>query len=308
MQQPDGVSIIIPTHQGADRILSALDSISNQVFPDSLIEVIVIPNGPDDGTYRLVDAWKKRSGELAVVLTPPQPAGVSAARNTGLALATRQYITFLDDDDTFEPCYLERLYRYSEPNVVILGQLTEYSGSYEKLVTGENTVSRMRHRIGKASAPIYHFPWALGLNACKLIPAHIATSISYPDSLRSGEDVVYMSQLLKFSLTIRCAPSGDKCSYQRLLRQTSVSRQHESFDFSVRQRLDVVSHLISTIDALDSQDQKMAVQSLIYSQLKPAILYMQSKASNSEFEELQEMLTINNLTSRKEVRRLTSIL
>ena len=56
MQQPDGVSIIIPTHQGADRILSALDSISNQVFPDSLIEVIVIPNGPDDGTYRLVDA------------------------------------------------------------------------------------------------------------------------------------------------------------------------------------------------------------------------------------------------------------
>jgi glycosyltransferase involved in cell wall biosynthesis len=89
------LSIIIPTHRRPQYLPRAIDS-ALQSAPDRDVEVIVVPNGPDD-------SWKATAkfflNEPRVQWHPIQTAHACTARNRGLVLAKGRYVRFLDDDD-----------------------------------------------------------------------------------------------------------------------------------------------------------------------------------------------------------------
>lgn len=96
------VSVIIPSYNCAAFIKEALNSVINQsILPH---EIIVVDDGSTDDTEESV-----RSIETSLVRYVRQAnAGVSAARNLGLEIATGDFITFLDADDRWLPTMLER--------------------------------------------------------------------------------------------------------------------------------------------------------------------------------------------------------
>ena len=77
----------------------AVDSVLAQSFDD--FELIVIDDGSTDATPTEVEKYGSR---LRVVRT--EKRGVSAARNSGVALAVGRYIAFLDSDDLWKPSKL----------------------------------------------------------------------------------------------------------------------------------------------------------------------------------------------------------
>jgi glycosyltransferase involved in cell wall biosynthesis len=87
------VSIVIPLYNKADFILKTIASAASQIRVE--LEIIVIDDGSTDGGARLV----KIADLPCVRLIEQANAGVSRARNHGVALAEGKWIAFLDADD-----------------------------------------------------------------------------------------------------------------------------------------------------------------------------------------------------------------
>ncbi|MCR5206248.1 MAG: glycosyltransferase [Lachnospiraceae bacterium] len=92
------VSIIIPVYNVLPYLKESIDSAINQTYKD--IEIIIVDDGSDDGSESVCDMYKKDS---RVKVVHQKNQGLSSARNTGLDIATGDYIAFLDSDDIFLP-------------------------------------------------------------------------------------------------------------------------------------------------------------------------------------------------------------
>lgn len=95
---PLSVSIVIPTHQRAERVTAAVASVLAQAAVD--LEAIVVDDGSTDGTEAAIRA-AFQDPRLRYVWQPN--GGRSSARNHGLALARGPFVGFLDSDDQLEP-------------------------------------------------------------------------------------------------------------------------------------------------------------------------------------------------------------
>ena len=119
-------SVIIPLYNKAPYIRKALESVFAQTYTD--FELIIVDDGSMDGSAEiaeasLLEATRRHEAmrqendttpnriiaQLPYRLLKQQNAGVSAARNNGVAQASGEYIVFLDADDWWEPTYLERM-------------------------------------------------------------------------------------------------------------------------------------------------------------------------------------------------------
>jgi glycosyltransferase involved in cell wall biosynthesis len=92
---PNLVSIVIPTYNGARFIAQALDSILAQTHP--ALEIIVVDDGSADQTRAICDRYP------AVTYIYQSNQGVNAARNRGLRASQGQFLVFLDHDDRLLP-------------------------------------------------------------------------------------------------------------------------------------------------------------------------------------------------------------
>jgi glycosyltransferase involved in cell wall biosynthesis len=95
------ISIVIPVYNQAKYIAQAVESALAQTHPS--LEVVVVNDGSTDGTDEACAAFGDR-----IVYHRQANAGPSAARNTGLRLATGEAVVLLDGDDLLEPHWVER--------------------------------------------------------------------------------------------------------------------------------------------------------------------------------------------------------
>ena len=100
-------SVIIPLYNKAPYVHKALESVCAQTYRD--YELIVINDGSTDNSAIVADEYLKATDGIDYKIINQPNAGVSAARNAGVAQAHAEYIAFLDADDWWEPTYLERM-------------------------------------------------------------------------------------------------------------------------------------------------------------------------------------------------------
>jgi glycosyltransferase involved in cell wall biosynthesis len=97
------LSVVVPLYNGRDYIVDALRSLVGQTRRD--FEVIVVDDGSTDDAGDLVRDFAKNSGPDRPIITLQRQAnaGVSAARNRGIAATRAPYVGFLDADDLWAP-------------------------------------------------------------------------------------------------------------------------------------------------------------------------------------------------------------
>lgn len=93
------VSVIVPVFKVERYIQRCLDSICNQTYRN--LEIILIDDGSPDRSGEICDEYARKDKRIKVI--HKQNAGVSAARNDGLDIATGDFITFVDSDDYIAP-------------------------------------------------------------------------------------------------------------------------------------------------------------------------------------------------------------
>ena len=99
-------SVVIPLYNKAPYVKKALESVFAQTFRD--FELIVVDDGSTDDSLNVAKEVLDASG-IYHQLIHQDNAGVSTARNNGVASSNGDYICFLDADDWWAPNFLERM-------------------------------------------------------------------------------------------------------------------------------------------------------------------------------------------------------
>ena len=111
------ISIIVPTRLRNHLLPRALRSLLSQTWDD--FEILVVDDNPPQTRVSTAPALAALLRHPKVrVLTHEQPRNASAARNVGLRAACGEWVTYLDDDDAYQPAKLEKqLLKAQETNL-----------------------------------------------------------------------------------------------------------------------------------------------------------------------------------------------
>jgi glycosyltransferase involved in cell wall biosynthesis len=100
------VTVIIPTFKRPDYLPRAVDS-ALAGMPQGDVEVIVVPNGPDESWRQSLQTFQNNT---SIRVIPIKPANANIARNKGLSEARGDFVRFLDDDDYLIPEGVKKQY------------------------------------------------------------------------------------------------------------------------------------------------------------------------------------------------------
>jgi GT2 family glycosyltransferase len=101
------VSIVILTYNGAEYIISLLESLSEQTYPLNLVEILVIDNASADNTVNLIIEEYKS----VKIISLKENIGFGAGNNQGYLHAQHDLIVFLNQDTICHPDFLKVLVR-----------------------------------------------------------------------------------------------------------------------------------------------------------------------------------------------------
>ena len=100
------ISVIVPVYNVEKFLAQCLESLVLQTYKN--LEIIIVDDGSSDNSYKIYKKYAKSDSRIQII--KQKNAGVSAARNTGLASATGEYVHFIDSDDYIDIDYYEKIY------------------------------------------------------------------------------------------------------------------------------------------------------------------------------------------------------
>ena len=106
------VSIIVPVYNVEKYIDRCLDSIFSQTLKD--IEIILRDDESPDKCPQKCDEYAKKDPRVKVI--HKKNGGLGFARNSGLEVATGEFVAFLDSDDFIHSAMYETLYNVAKKN------------------------------------------------------------------------------------------------------------------------------------------------------------------------------------------------
>lgn len=182
----DKVSIIIPVYNTGKYVGRCIESVLNQTY--SNIEIIIVNDGSTDNSLEICRAYAERDKRIWVFDQPN--AGVSAARNYGLDLATGDYVLFVDSDDTIEPNMVEHLVKNLLENYADVSCC-----QYDKGYTFQGKATVVWNRDTVLQQFIIH-KQINGSLVNKLIKMDVIGSTRLNTSIRYGEDALFLWKVL----------------------------------------------------------------------------------------------------------------
>ena len=202
-------SVIIPLYNKAPYIRKALESVLAQTYTD--YEVIVVDDGSTDDSCAIADEFVRevmgnglwaideetnRQSPIAnrLMLLKQQNAGVSAARNNGVAQASGEYIAFLDADDWWEPTFLEKMAKLIED----YPEAGLYASNYMYYKPGKTRLTVNNIATGYFNYPkVYYEGGAMPVTSISVtIPRNVYDVMGgFPLSIKLGEDFLLWAKI-----------------------------------------------------------------------------------------------------------------
>lgn len=136
MKQKPFISIIIPTFNSQDTLLTCLESVLKQTFKD--FEILILDNISKDNTLSIAKSFN----DCRIKIFSEADKGIYDAMNKGIDLANGDWIFFLGSDDCFyKNTVLEKLLNFKcfTKNDVIYGNVisSRFNGKYAGEFTPE---------------------------------------------------------------------------------------------------------------------------------------------------------------------------
>jgi len=141
------VSVIIPTHNRAEFLYSAITSVLDQTYQD--VEIIVVDDASEDNTRRVIDHFHDNRIKY---FCHEKNKGEAGARNTGILNSKGEFIAFLDDDDEWLPEKLSLQVSLLDNNPKKFGLV--YTGYF---VIDKNSKNILSQRVPSKKGDVYNY-------------------------------------------------------------------------------------------------------------------------------------------------------
>ena len=221
------VSIIIPVYNtNQDYLENCINSILNQSF--CCFEVIVVDDGSADS---FIDSINKLADlDSRIKVYHQENKGASVARNTGIKYAVGEYITFVDSDDELTPYFLEMAYGIAEAkkaDIVYGFEIDSEKGIGDSVNDKGNRIWKPDDEWLKK----YHVGFIykegkkyLGRGpVARLIRTEIAQSVTFPEGILIGEDVIWNLALIPKA---KVKYATDAIWYNYIMRDSSRTHKY----------------------------------------------------------------------------------
>lgn len=191
------ISVIVPVYNVESLIERCVGSILRQTH--NQLEVIIVDDGSTDRSFEVCSRIAKDDSRVRLV--KQANGGVSAARNSGLALASGDFITFVDSDDWIDADFLEvllGLIKQTNADIALGGirhvdshfspQNFDGNGEFkdDRVLSREQALDSLCRR----SIPNQMTVWA------KLYRRHCIDGMRFPTARRLAEDEFMAHRLL----------------------------------------------------------------------------------------------------------------
>ena len=208
------VSIVVPIYNVEKYLDRCIQSLLAQTLKE--IEIILVDDESPDNCPQICDRYVAKYTYVKVV--HKKNDGLGQARNSGMEVATGEYIAFVDSDDFIDADMMERLYDeckehsldviYSEFNV------DEYPGfritlKPERLYTGREEIEQLRLDIVGAepnhrSSVKFQCSACKGLYSMKLLSEHHLQFHSERQYI--SEDMLFNLDVLYHAMQVKTVP------------------------------------------------------------------------------------------------------
>lgn len=91
------LSVVVAMYNVDKYINQCINSLLDQNLPAEVYEIILVDDGSTDKTYSIAKQYSDKNSNISLV--SQKNMGVSTARNSGLNIASGEYIYFVDSDD-----------------------------------------------------------------------------------------------------------------------------------------------------------------------------------------------------------------
>lgn len=217
------VSVVIPTYDRGDLVKRAIRSVLSQSF-DS-IELLVIDDHSPTPVREHLENTDIETDQLTIHRHSENMGG-NAARNTGIDLASGQYVAFLDDDDEWYEKKIERQVQAAEST----GAGVVYTG-IEQFSDGTTNATKTPNTSGDVTEELLTGNF-IGSFSAVLVKKDVIERVGYPDDdLPSWQDWDYYLRLSE-ETTFQAVP-------EPLVRRYSDAHEQISDDHSTKRDVTV---------------------------------------------------------------------
>ncbi len=196
-------SVIIPLYNKAPYVKKALETVCAQTYRD--YEIIVINDGSTDNSAIIAEEYLNDVEGISYKILSQPNAGVSAARNNGVAQASGEYLAFLDADDWWEPTYLERMAQLIED----YPEAGLYASNYYYHKDGVNII-KVDIPTGYFNYPKEYFKnFAMPITSISVVIPHKVYDVvgGFPIGIKIGEDFLLWAKIaLKYKVAFLNQP------------------------------------------------------------------------------------------------------
>lgn len=198
------VSVVIPSYNRAALVGETIENMLRQTLPPH--EVIVVDDGSTDNSVEVIKAF----GDRVRLIQQPN-RGPGAARNAGFAVATCDYIQFMDSDD------LASLNKLEVQAEALRSQQADLAyGPWIQLSLTQRTVSQMKDVLQPAPVPAelslceWHLRgWTPVLQNCLFTRSFLNRLGPLKEDLLGTEDYEFLNRIFlakpKVAFTPDCA-------------------------------------------------------------------------------------------------------
>ncbi len=199
------ISIIVPVYNAKNVICRCLESILNQSVENW--ELIIVDDGSSDNSGKICDEYASKDDRIKVIHKPNE--GVSAARNTGLAIAKGEWITFVDSDDEICEGFFDLVVNDNLADLIVCGFENVSYNNTTKIVGLED---RTFDKLSLETFFNYHIkdkvltaPWSKFFRRSIIF----CNSITFRKNIAYGEDTVFVAEYMQYINSITyCSTIG----------------------------------------------------------------------------------------------------
>lgn len=179
------ISVIVPVYNTAQYLKRCITSIQNNTYKN--LEIICINDGSTDNSLNILKNLATCDSRIKVITQPN--GGVSSARNSGLDIATGDYVAFVDSDDWVHFQYFEMLIQNSaDADIVVGNYVSNLDGNnYESNIPLPENITHQVIATQEAISNGY-----LRCSPCgRIYRRDSIDGIRFPSGIQYGEDAVF---------------------------------------------------------------------------------------------------------------------